>query len=198
MMFVTNRKALCAPATGLAFVLTLAIGAGLNLGLQPATAWGDEKSQSDLLKPFQGTWASSGEGIDATWTFDGEKVKATVAGMDYTCKVKLDASAKPHPTIDLLIDDGPEEAKGKTSKGLYKLDGEKLTLCVSAPGEVTAPRTSPRSRMRPISSSSRSRRKIESIPIGISTSSEDLNIAPVSTRSNHRVVIASIAGSLFH
>jgi len=115
--------------------LTLAIGAGLYLSWGSASAWGDEKSQSELLKPFQGTWTSAGEGIDATWTFEGEKVKATVAGMDYTCKAKLDANAKPHRTIDLAIEEGPEEAKGKTSKGLYKLDGEKLTLCVSAPGK---------------------------------------------------------------
>jgi uncharacterized protein (TIGR03067 family) len=135
MMSVTSRKAMRAPATGLALVMTLAIGAGLYLGIHPASARGDEKSQADLLKPFQGTWASSGEGLDATWTFEGEKVKATVGGMDYTCKAKLDDTAKPHATIDLLIEDGPEEAKGKTSKGLYKLDGEKLTLCVSAPGK---------------------------------------------------------------
>ena len=37
--------------------------------------------------------------------------------------------------LDLEIEDGPEEAKGKTSKGIYKLDGEKLTLCVSLPGK---------------------------------------------------------------
>ena len=58
--------------------------------------------------------------------------------MDYTCKGKIDADAKPHATIDLVIEDGPEEAKGKTSKGIYKLDGEKLTLCVSAPGKGSA------------------------------------------------------------
>jgi uncharacterized protein (TIGR03067 family) len=135
MMFVSKRKVLGASATGLTLVVTLALGASLHLGWGAASAWGDEKSQSDLLKPFQGTWMSSGEGIEATWTFEGEKVKATVAGMDYTCKAKLDADAKPHPTIDLLIEDGPEESKGKTSKGLYKLEGEKLTLCVSAPGK---------------------------------------------------------------
>ena len=55
--------------------------------------------------------------------------------MDYTCKAKIDTDAKPFATIDLVIDDGPEEAKGKTSKGIYKIDGEKLTLCVSAPGK---------------------------------------------------------------
>jgi uncharacterized protein (TIGR03067 family) len=133
MLSVTNRRAMSAPAMGLTFLLTVAISAGFGLGWA-ASARGDDKSQTDLLKPLQGTWASSGEGIDATWTFDGEKIKANVAGMEYTCKGKVDMDAKP-ATIDLVIEDGPEEAKGKTSKGIYKLDGEKLTLCVSLPGK---------------------------------------------------------------
>ena len=37
--------------------------------------------------------------------------------------------------LDLIIDEGPEDAKGKTSKCIYKLDGEKLILCVSLPGK---------------------------------------------------------------
>ena len=49
--------------------------------------------------------------------------------------MKIDKEAKPNATLDFEIEDGPEEAKGKTSKGIYKLDGEKLTLCVSLPGK---------------------------------------------------------------
>jgi len=137
MMAVTNRMGMRASVAGLTTLLTLAIWAGLSLGEGKALALGDDKPQSELLKPFQGTWATAeGEGLDAKWTFDGEKVKATVNGMEYTCKVtKIDADAKPLATIDLLIEDGPEDAKGKMSKGLYKLDGEKLTICVSAPGK---------------------------------------------------------------
>jgi uncharacterized protein (TIGR03067 family) len=123
-------------STGLSTLLAVVALAGLGL-LAGATsqALGDDKPQSELLKPFQGTWATDGEGIDAKWTFDGEKIKATVNGTDYSCKVKVDTEAKPNPTMDLSIEDGPEEAKGKTSKVIYKLDGEKLTLCVSVPGK---------------------------------------------------------------
>ena len=135
MKFVTNCVAMRAPAMGLTLVLTLATGIALNMSWGAVSAWGDEKSQAELIKPFLGTWASSGEGLDATWTFESEKVKAIVGGMEYTCKPKIDAAAKPFSTIDLVIDDGPDEAKGKTSKGIYKIDGEKLTLCVSAPGK---------------------------------------------------------------
>ena len=48
--------------------------------------------------------------------------------------VKVDTAANP-ATIDLFIEEGPEDSKGKTSKGLYKIDGEKLTICVSVPGK---------------------------------------------------------------
>ena len=123
-------------SAGLTTLLTVALWAGLSLlGGVTARALADDKPQSELLKPFQGTWATDGDGLDAKWTFDGEKVKATVNGTDYTCKVKVDSEAKPNPTLDLTIEDGPEEAKGKISKGIYKLDGEKLTLCVSVPGK---------------------------------------------------------------
>lgn len=128
MVFVTNRLAMRASAACLAIFLTVAMGASFSLSSSRA----DEPSPTELLK---GTWASSGDGIDSTWTIDAEKIKATVAGMEYTCKWKINKDAKPFSTIDLMIEDGPEEAKGKTSKGIYKLDGEKLTLCVSVPGK---------------------------------------------------------------
>ena len=134
-MAVTNRVGMRAFTAGLTTLLTLAIWAGLYLGGGTARALGDDKPQSELLKSFQGTWSTEGDGLDAKWTFDGEKVKATVNGTDYACKAKVDAEAKPFATIDLVIDDGPEDAKGKTSKGIYKLDGDKLTICVSAPGK---------------------------------------------------------------
>jgi uncharacterized protein (TIGR03067 family) len=117
-------------------LLFAAIGSGIALSAGADRAFGaDEKSSAEVLKAFQGTWVTAAEGLDSKWTFEGETLKATVNGVDYTCKVKVDSNAKPHPTVDLAVDEGPEEAKGKTSKGIYKLDGEKLTLCVSVPGK---------------------------------------------------------------
>jgi uncharacterized protein (TIGR03067 family) len=134
MIVVTNRTGMRVTALGL-MMLLLAVCAAAALGGRAAFAYADDKPQSELLKPFQGTWNSSGEGIEAKYTFEGETLKATVNGNDYTCKVKVDTEAKPFATMDLKIEDGPEDAKGKTSKCIYKLDGEKLTLCVSAPGK---------------------------------------------------------------
>jgi uncharacterized protein (TIGR03067 family) len=137
MFSLTNRLATSASAIVLTFLVA---AAGIGLASGAASARADEKTDAELLKPFQGTWASSGEGIDATWTFDGDKIKASVAGMEYTCKAKIDKNAKPHASIDLTVVDGPEEAKGKLSKGIYKLDGEKLTLCVALPGKEDRPK----------------------------------------------------------
>jgi hypothetical protein len=50
--------------------------------------------------------------------------------------VTLDDSAKPHKSIDFKVDEGPEDAKGKTSKAIYKLDGDdKAVLCLRPEGE---------------------------------------------------------------
>ena len=120
-----NRTGSWAWTTGLAAILVLGGAAGW--------AAADDSSPDDALKTLKGKWVAE-EGLDSTWTFDGDTLKASVNGMDYTCKVKADPKAKPM-TLDLLIDEGPEDSKGKTSKCIYKFDGEKLILCVSVPGK---------------------------------------------------------------
>jgi uncharacterized protein (TIGR03067 family) len=35
----------------------------------------------------------------------------------------------------MKIDEAPEDAKGQTSRGIYKFDGEKLIICFRAMGE---------------------------------------------------------------
>jgi uncharacterized protein (TIGR03067 family) len=132
-MALPNRMSPRASATGLAALLVVAIGAALLLGGGAPRALADDDASAEALKTLKGTWVSD-EGIDSKWTFEGETLKASVNGLDYTCKVKLDPKAKP-ATIDLLIDEGPEDSKGKTSKCIYKLEGEKLILCVSMPGK---------------------------------------------------------------
>lgn len=134
-MFVTNRARVRASAMGL-FVLTLMIPASLCSSGAAARAFDDDKAQTDALKALEGTWVTKeNEGIEAKWVFAGASLKATVNGMDYTCKVKLDPAAKPNSTADFEIEDGPEDAKGKISKAIYKLDGDKLKICVSHPGK---------------------------------------------------------------
>ncbi len=131
-MAFLDRTGSRASAKGLAAILVLGVGAALFLGAT-ARVLADDASTADALKSLKGTWVTD-EGIDSTWTFAGETLKASVNGVDYTCKVKADSKAKPM-TLDLAIDEGPEDAKGKTSKCIYKFDGEKLILCVSVPGK---------------------------------------------------------------
>ena len=133
MAFLNRMHPRRALATGLTALLTVAAGAALVLVGSGARALAADETTADALKTLKGTWVSD-EGIESSWTFEGENLKATVNGLDYTCKVKVDPKAKP-ATLDLAIDDGPEDAKGKTSKCIYKLDGEKLILCVSLPGK---------------------------------------------------------------
>jgi uncharacterized protein (TIGR03067 family) len=127
-MALSNRMSPLASATVAATLLVAAV----LLGGGAARARADDDASAEALKTLKGTWVSD-EGIDSKWTFEGESLKASVNGLDYTCKVKVDPKAKP-ATIDIIIDEGPEDAKGKTSKCIYKLDGEKLILCVSLPG----------------------------------------------------------------
>ena len=50
--------------------------------------------------------------------------------------VKIDSAAKPDKTIDFEIDESPDDAKGKTSKGIYKFDGDsKLIFCFCPAGD---------------------------------------------------------------
>ena len=50
--------------------------------------------------------------------------------------VTLDPAAKPEKSIDFKIDEAPDDAKGKTCKGIYKLDGnDKMTFCFRAEGD---------------------------------------------------------------
>lgn len=114
------------------FLVATVAAAALLVPFAGRTSAADE-APAAVLKALAGTWTSS-DPVDSTWTFKGEILNASVNGMDYTCKVKADAKAKP-AELDILIEDGPEEAKGKTSRCIYKLDGETLTLCVSLPGK---------------------------------------------------------------
>lgn len=119
---------------GLAIVLSVAV-ASTAVRADDAELTGD-------LKKLQGTWTNAGsDGPDSTWKFDGEKVKATVNGDDYSCSIKLDEKAEPHASIDVTIKDGPDDSKGKTVKGIYKFEGKKLHLCVAMPGQDSRPKS---------------------------------------------------------
>jgi len=118
---------------GLALATAIVSGSGVR--------GDDEKDQlSGDLKQLQGTWVSTSENNEESrWVFEGKRVKSTVNTQDYISQVTLDPKATPHPTIDFKITEGPGESADKTSKGIYKLEGDKLTICVTAPGQGSRP-----------------------------------------------------------
>jgi len=104
-------------------------------GLAQAPVVADETPAAAAIKGLEGTWVTSeSDSLDAKWTFKGEKIEVSVNGMDYAGTIKADDKAKPHPTLDIDLTEGPEDAKGKMAKAVYKLDGEKLVIAVSVPG----------------------------------------------------------------
>ncbi len=89
------------------------------------------------LKTLQGKWTTpSGNGGKVTYTFKGRKLTVEAPSRTYEMTVTLDPAAKPEKTIDFAIDEAPADAKGKTSKGIYKFDGnDKLIWSFRPEGE---------------------------------------------------------------
>ena len=96
----------------------------------------DEKADADLKK-LEGKWtAPAGDGGKVSYTFKGKKLKVVAPSRTYEMTVTIDSEAKPEKTIDFKIDEAPDDAKGKTSKGIYKFDGDdKLIWCFRPEGD---------------------------------------------------------------
>lgn len=122
-------------ATQRCFLAGLVASLAVVASLASSGVLADESATTPALKAIQGTWTTSEtDSIDAKWEFKGAELKASVNGMDYVGKIKVDDKSKPHSTLDIELTDGPEDAKGKTAKGVYKIDGDKLVIAVSVPG----------------------------------------------------------------
>ena len=118
---------------GLALAAAIVIGSGLRAEDKKADLSGD-------LKKLQGTWVSTPDNAqESRWVFEGNKSTTTAGGREYVCEVKVDPKATPHPTIDFMVIEGEDDAEGKTSLGIYKLEGDTLTLCVTLPDVGSRP-----------------------------------------------------------
>jgi uncharacterized protein (TIGR03067 family) len=113
----------------------------LTVALAVAAPAPAAKKDEDKL---QGTWKvvsveHNGKKAEpkmiAGWTLvvAGDKMTARDGNdvMDES-SFRLDAAAKP-PAIDLTMTAGND--KGKTVRGIYRLDGDRLTICVAEPGK---------------------------------------------------------------
>jgi len=120
--------------------LTLVLGLVFISESNSAPALKEAKSD---LKKLQGdweivTWEQQGRVLNmkATWSFDGEKYTLDQQNNLETGSIKIDQTKK-QPTMDLEIIGG--NCAGKDQPGIYKLDGDTLTLCFAWPGDTERP-----------------------------------------------------------
>jgi uncharacterized protein (TIGR03067 family) len=127
----------------------LAVALGLIVGLPfTVAAPGKDKEDKDDLKKFEGDWKITSwrqygrdleaEALDtAKWTVKGDKYTFEMGGNQEEGKLKIDAAKKPM-VCDLEITEGND--KGKGQPGIYKIDGDTLTVCFAAPGAKDRPK----------------------------------------------------------
>lgn len=93
----------------------------------------DDKPLAADLKAMQGEWVSKDETGESTWTFKGDKVTLKTPSRAYELIAKVDADAKPVKSVDLTATDASPDAKGASVMGIYKIDGETLSICFNGP-----------------------------------------------------------------
>ena len=119
---------------GLALAALMVLGLGVNTR-------GDEPAAGKKgLKAMQGSWTGERNGDKSVWVFDKETVKTTAEGQTYTSKIEVKESPTPGE-LELEITAGPGDTVGLKFKGIYKFEGERLLICVSAPGNGQRPST---------------------------------------------------------
>jgi len=125
----------------LAVFAVVAFGAGLHGQDSPAD-----------LKKIQGTWMpikGTFDGVEAPaallkdrlWVVNDDQLSELVKGRrENRATLRLDSSKKP-AALDLGYSEGP--ARGQVGTGIYKFDGDSLTICIVVPGERPAEFTCP-------------------------------------------------------
>jgi uncharacterized protein (TIGR03067 family) len=106
---------------------------------------GKEKGGKDR-KALQGTWKGAVGDKKAQLTFDGDKFTLMMGDSSASGTFKIDPGQKPKH-IDMTVTKGSDEHtkkyEGKTSKGLYELDGNKLKWLANEPGKDDRPAAFP-------------------------------------------------------
>ena len=124
------------------FAVGLVCLAGLEALAAPAPKPAPKPDQNDLKK-LEGDWKieswtqfGAQVGANWTWTFKGDKYTLDQGTNLEEGTIKLDPKKDP-PVMDLEITGG--NCKGKDQPGIYKLDGDTLTVCFAWPGVADRP-----------------------------------------------------------
>ena len=132
-----------------ALAVTLSLFAAcVGSSTAPAAPAKDAKDTKDDIKSFGGDWSFTSwemggqtlpkEALDlAKWSVKGDKYKFGMGEMEEEGTIKLDTSKKP-ATIDLAITSGNDS--GKDQVGIYKIDGDTITICLARPGLADRPK----------------------------------------------------------
>jgi uncharacterized protein (TIGR03067 family) len=102
-----------------------------------------DKPATDLDK-LQGTWVPSSAMFDGAtappevlkerlWVIAGDQLSELNKGRrERKATLVVDAAKKP-AALDVTYTEG--DAKGQTGRGIYKIDGDTLTVCIAIPGD---------------------------------------------------------------
>lgn len=106
-------------------------------------ALGGEKDKKSL----QGTWKGSAGDKKAQMTFDGKKFTFMFGDSSASGTFTINPEKNPkHINFKVLkgSDEHTKKFEGKTSKGLYELDGNKLKWLANEPGKDERPAAFPK------------------------------------------------------
>ena len=105
-----------------------------------------KRQKADTAKKgadLDGTWVGTADGdYGGQWTFVISKGKVEIKGPDsifYSGMVKLNTKTNPKQADFKINNCSQPEYIGATSLGIYKLEGNKLTLVASEPGSMYRP-----------------------------------------------------------
>jgi len=120
----------------LIFFVTIIAGSIFAFGCLNSSNTGTPGTATEL----EGKWSSEIQGM--TFTFSGDNFSITSPNPNFWHKGTMELKTNKKPKqIDIKIkESGVPQYTGKTALGIYKIEGEKLTVAMNEPG---SPKRSP-------------------------------------------------------